>query len=153
MLHSVAYTCGLPRQLGGKKFTRQCRRWRDMGLIPGSGRSPAGRKGNPLQYSYLEKSHGRRSLAGYSPWGCKNSHTRLRQLSMHGEGRGRLSVPPFPRRPLFSSTRTQVAKPPQLLLVVAFGIDAGCDCPYFQLTYCPADLIFHPCCPPARWLH
>ena len=28
----------------------------DVGLIPGSGRSPGGRKGNPLQYSYLENS-------------------------------------------------------------------------------------------------
>ena len=27
---------------------------RDLGLIPGSGRSPGGRKGNPLQYSCLE---------------------------------------------------------------------------------------------------
>ena len=29
---------------------------RDTGSIPGSGRSPGGRKGNPLQYSYLENS-------------------------------------------------------------------------------------------------
>ena len=28
----------------------------DMGLIPGSGRSPGGRNGNPLQYSCLENS-------------------------------------------------------------------------------------------------
>ena len=27
---------------------------RDMGLIPGCGRSPGGRPGNPLQYSCLE---------------------------------------------------------------------------------------------------
>ena len=27
---------------------------RDMGLIPGLGRSPGGRHGNPLQYSCLE---------------------------------------------------------------------------------------------------
>jgi hypothetical protein len=27
---------------------------RDMGLIPGLGRSPGGGHGNPLQYSYLE---------------------------------------------------------------------------------------------------
>ena len=27
---------------------------RDVGLIPGSGRSPEGGKGNPLQYSWLE---------------------------------------------------------------------------------------------------
>ena len=39
--------------------------------IPGSGRSPREGNGNPLQYSCLEKSHGQRSLAGYSPWGRK----------------------------------------------------------------------------------
>ena len=26
-----------------------------------------------LQYSCLENPHGQRSLAGYSPWGCKES--------------------------------------------------------------------------------
>ena len=45
----------------------------DLGLIPGSGRSPGERNGNPLQYSCLEKSHGQRSPVGYSPWGCKES--------------------------------------------------------------------------------
>ena len=30
---------------------------------------------NPLQYSCLEKSHGQRSLAGYSPWSHKESDT------------------------------------------------------------------------------
>ena len=39
------------------------------GSIPGSGRSPGGGNGNPLQYSRLENSHGQRSLRGYSPWG------------------------------------------------------------------------------------
>ena len=42
----------------------------DLCLIPGLGRSPGGRHGNPLQYSCLENPHGQRSLAGYSPWGC-----------------------------------------------------------------------------------
>ena len=32
---------------------------RDMGLIPGSGRSPGGGHGNPLQYSCLENPMGR----------------------------------------------------------------------------------------------
>ena len=40
----------------------------DMGLIPGSGRSPGRANGNPLQYSCPGKSHRQRSLAGYSPW-------------------------------------------------------------------------------------
>ena len=43
----------------------------DLGLIPGSRRSPGGRNGNPLQYSCLEKSHGQRSLVDHSPWGFK----------------------------------------------------------------------------------
>ena len=46
----------------------------DLGLIPGLGRSPGGGHGNPLQYSCLETPHGQRSLAGYSPWCCKESH-------------------------------------------------------------------------------
>ena len=47
----------------------------DTALIPGSGRSPGGGNGNPLQYSRLKKSHEQRSLAGYSPWGCKQLAT------------------------------------------------------------------------------
>ena len=38
----------------------------EEGLIPGSGRSPGGGQGNPLQYSCLEKSHGQWILTGYS---------------------------------------------------------------------------------------
>ena len=44
-----------------------------VALIPGLGRSPGGELGNPLQYSCLEYPHGQRSLAGYSPWGFKDS--------------------------------------------------------------------------------
>ena len=42
---------------------------RDAGSIPGSGRSPGGGHGNPLQYSCLENPHGQKSLMGCSPWG------------------------------------------------------------------------------------
>ena len=45
----------------------------ELGLIPGLRRSPGGGHGNPLQYSYLENSHGQKNLAGYSPWGHKES--------------------------------------------------------------------------------
>ena len=45
----------------------------DLGSIPGLGRSHGGRHGNPLKYSCLENPHGQRSLAGYSPWGRKES--------------------------------------------------------------------------------
>ena len=40
-------------------------------------KSLGGGHGNPLQYSCLENPHGQRSLAGYSPWGCKESGTHL----------------------------------------------------------------------------
>ena len=43
--------------------------------IPGSGRSPGGWHGNPLQYSCLEEPNGQRSLVGYDPWGCKELDT------------------------------------------------------------------------------
>ena len=45
----------------------------DPGSIPGSGRSPGKRNGNPLQYSCLEKFHGQKSLVGSSPWGHKEA--------------------------------------------------------------------------------
>ena len=48
---------------------------RDSGSIPGLGRSPGGGHGNPFQYSCLENPHGQRSLAGYSPWDCKELDT------------------------------------------------------------------------------
>ena len=38
----------------GKESTSTAGDARDMGSIPGSGRSPGGGHGNPLQYSYLE---------------------------------------------------------------------------------------------------
>ena len=37
----------------------------------GSGRSPGGGHGNPLQYFCQENPHGQGSLAGCSPWGYK----------------------------------------------------------------------------------
>ena len=46
---------------------------RDLGSIPGLGRSFGGGHVNPLQYSCLENPHGQRSLVGYSPLGCKES--------------------------------------------------------------------------------
>ena len=47
---------------------------RDLGLIPGLGRSPGEGNGNPLQYSRMENSRLRRP-AGYSPWSHKDSNT------------------------------------------------------------------------------
>ena len=56
---------------------------RDPSSGPGWGRSPGGGHGNPLQYSCLENPHGQRSLAGYSPQGCKESDTTEATEHMH----------------------------------------------------------------------
>ena len=57
----------------------------DLGLIPGSGRPSGGGHGNSLRYSCLENPHGQRSLAGYSPWGCKESDTTKQLCTILGQ--------------------------------------------------------------------
>ena len=47
---------------------------RDLGLIPGLGRSPGGGNGNPLQYSCLENPMDRRAWQANSPRGRKVLH-------------------------------------------------------------------------------
>ena len=57
----------------------------DPGPIPGSGRSPVGGNGVTSPVFLLGKSHGHRSLAGYSPWGHKESDLtwRLNNENLH----------------------------------------------------------------------
>ena len=45
----------------------------DLDLIPGLGRSPGEENGNLAPIFLPGKSHGQRSLVGYSPWSCKES--------------------------------------------------------------------------------
>ena len=58
---------GFPGGTSGKEPHANAGDVRDEDSILGSGRSPGGGNGNPFQYSCLKKSHGQRSLAGYSP--------------------------------------------------------------------------------------
>ena len=62
---------GLP-WLSGKEPACQAG---DSGSIPGLGRFPWRRKWQPTPVFLSKKSHGRRSLARCSPWGCKESYT------------------------------------------------------------------------------
>ena len=55
---------------------------RDTGLFPGSGRSPGGGHGNPLQYSCLENPMEREAWRA-TVHGVAKSPTRLKQLSTH----------------------------------------------------------------------
>ena len=50
-----------------KTLPANARDARDMGSNPVSGRSSGGEYGIPLQYFLPGKSHGQRSLTGYSP--------------------------------------------------------------------------------------
>ena len=59
---------------GGSNCKESACNMGDLGSTPGLRRSPGGH-GSLLHYSYLENSHGQRSLAGYSPWGHKESDT------------------------------------------------------------------------------
>ena len=53
---------------------------RDMGSIPGLGRSPGGGHGNPLQYPCLENCHRQSSLVAMV-YRVAKSPTRLKPLS------------------------------------------------------------------------
>ena len=55
---------------------------RDLGSIPGSGRSPRGEHGNPLQYSCLENPMGRGAWRA-TVHQVTDSWTRLQRLSTH----------------------------------------------------------------------
>ena len=72
MIFSVAFR-GLWDFPGGSDGKASAYNAGDRGSVHGSGRSAGEGNGNPLQYSCLEKSHGQRSLVGYSPRGCKES--------------------------------------------------------------------------------
>ena len=50
----------------------------EIQFIPGLGRSSGEENGLPTPAFLPGKSHGQRSLAGYSPWGCKKSDTTER---------------------------------------------------------------------------
>ena len=55
---------------------------RDVGSIPGSGRSPGGGHGNPLQYACLEDPMDRGAWRAIVR-GVTKSGARLKQLSTH----------------------------------------------------------------------
>ena len=49
----------------------QCKRFRRPEFDPWVGKTPWRKKWQPTPVFLLRKSHGQRSLVGYSPWGCK----------------------------------------------------------------------------------
>ena len=76
---------GLCRWFSGKDSTCQCRRRRRLKFDPWVRKIPWRRKWQPTPVFLPGEFHGQRSLAGYSPWGCKwwdtaewlSTHTRV----------------------------------------------------------------------------
>ena len=63
---------GLPKwQHSGKESTCQFRGHKRLRFDPWVQKIPGEGNGNPFQYPCLKKSHGKRRLAGCSPWGHK----------------------------------------------------------------------------------
>ena len=79
---SLSIPSWLPRWQNGKESTCQCRRCKRHRFDPWVGKIPWRRKWQPTPDSFLEKSHGQRSLASYSPWGHKESDM-TEQLNTH----------------------------------------------------------------------
>ena len=69
---------GFPGGSDGK----DCLQWRP-GFNPWVGKIPWRRKWLPTAISLPGKSHGQRSLTGYSPWGCKELETTERLTTQH----------------------------------------------------------------------
>ena len=82
ILTSLRYVWGFQGGLAVKNPPPNSGEVRDAGLIPGSGRSPGGGHGNPLQYSCLEnpKDRGTWQITVHR---AAKSETLLKRLSMH----------------------------------------------------------------------
>ena len=68
----------------GKESACQCKRYKRRGFYPQVGKIPWKKKGTPLQHFLPGKSHGQRSLSGYSPWGHKRvGHNLVTKRQQH----------------------------------------------------------------------
>ena len=70
---------GLPRWCSGKEFACQCRRHKRHEFDPLVGKILWKRKWQPAPLFLPGKSHGQRSLEGYSSWGLKELDTTEQQ--------------------------------------------------------------------------
>ena len=71
------------RPIGGAVVKNLPANAKDAGLIPGLGRCPGEKNGNLTPIFLPGKSHGQRSLAGYSPRGCRVGHDKYHLRYQH----------------------------------------------------------------------
>ena len=100
---------GFPSGSGVQESTCNAGVKGDIGSIPGSGRSPGGRHGNPLQYSCLENPMNRGAWRA-TVHSITRSGTRLKGLSthihvyIHKEGHCSHSYPGQSRKPFWKNS-------------------------------------------------
>ena len=82
----------LPRWCSGKESASQCRRRRRHGFNPWVRKIPWRRAWQSTPVFLPGKFYGQRRLAGYSPWGHKESRTTERLISQHTNKRARIQV-------------------------------------------------------------
>ena len=139
------------KKIKKKKSACQCRRCRTGGFDPWVGKIPWRRKWQPTLLFLPEKSHGQRSLEGYSPWGCKVRHDRAHMQFKLLLGLGSCSHHhPLPHLPVylvfFLSTRIGGSQKP--ISENLFTI------PYFWDKHlCPQNTPFLKASEPASLLH
>ena len=77
--------CEIPRSIGfpGSNGKESACSVGDPGSILGLGSSPGGRNWQPTPVFFSREFHGQRSLAGYSPWGHKESNTTEQLTHTH----------------------------------------------------------------------
>ena len=96
-MHSRTLPNGFPRWFCGRESACQCRRRKRHGFKPWVRKIPWRRKWQPTPVFLPGKSHGQRSLVGYSLWGHKeldmteHAHTKTAQQTAAKRG-GRLIV-------------------------------------------------------------
>ena len=73
---------GFPGGTSCKEPACHCRKRKRHGFDPWIGKIPWRRKWKPTPVFLPGESHGQRSLAGYSPWGCKESD-KTEPLTQH----------------------------------------------------------------------
>ena len=71
--HNMEYYMGFPGGASGKEPACQCKRHKRLRFAPWVGKIPWKRAWQPSPVSLSGESHEQRSLAGYSPWGDKES--------------------------------------------------------------------------------
>ena len=116
--------------LNGKESAFNAGGTRDMGLIPGSGRSPGEGNGNPLQYSCLENSMDRGVWGAYSPWSCKESDTTwaCSHMCIYGVAKSRTQLSDFPFTFHFPALEKETATHSSVLAwrIPGTGCRVGC---------------------------